>query len=103
LVTDHQGERRAAYNGALDVDVEFSPFFNALPIRRLGLYERAASVTLPVVYVNMPEMSITADTVSYSSTGGLDVIKLRSPISDTTVSVDDDGFIVDYPGLAERI
>ncbi|OBF63015.1 hypothetical protein A5753_13375 [Mycobacterium sp. 852002-51971_SCH5477799-a] len=103
LVTDHQGEHRAAYNGALDVDVEFSPFFNALPIRRLGLYERAASVTLPVVYVNMPEMSITADTVSYSSTGSLDVIKLRSPISDTTVSVDDDGFIVDYPGLAERI
>ena len=36
LVTDHQGERRAAYNGALDVDVVFSPFFNALPIRRLG-------------------------------------------------------------------
>ncbi|OBH54634.1 hypothetical protein A5685_12110 [Mycobacterium colombiense] len=103
LVTDHQGEHRAAYNGALDVDVEFSPFFNALPIRRLGLYERAASVTLPVVYVNVPEMSITADTVSYSSTGSLDEIKLRSPISDTTVSVDDEGFIVDYPGLAERI
>ncbi|MEE2853518.1 MAG: putative glycolipid-binding domain-containing protein [Actinomycetota bacterium] len=103
LVTDHQGEHRAAYNGALDIDVEFSPFFNALPIRRLGLYERAASVTLPVVYVNMPEMSITADTVSYSSTGSLDAIKLRSPISDTTVSVDDEGFIVDYPGLAERI
>ncbi len=41
LVTDHQGERRAAYNGALDVDVEFSPFFNALPIRRLGLYRTA--------------------------------------------------------------
>ncbi|WP_406813678.1 putative glycolipid-binding domain-containing protein [Mycobacterium sp. M23085] len=103
LVTDHQGERRAAYNGALDVDVEFSPFFNALPIRRLGLHQRAASVTLPVVYVNVPEMSITADTVSYSSTGSPDEIKLRSPIADTTVSVDDEGFIVDYPGLAERI
>jgi hypothetical protein len=103
LVTDHQGEHRAAYNGALDVDVEFSPFFNALPIRRLGLYQRAASVTLPVVYVNLPEMSITADTVSYSSTGSLDEIKLHSPIADTTVSVDQEGFIVDYPGLAERI
>ena len=28
LVTDHQGESRAAYDGALDVDVVFSPFFN---------------------------------------------------------------------------
>ncbi|WP_155764512.1 putative glycolipid-binding domain-containing protein [Mycobacterium intracellulare] len=103
LVTDHQGEHRAAYNGALDVDVEFSPFFNALPIRRLGLHEQAASVTLPVVYVNVPEMSVIADTVSYSSAGSRGEIKVHTPIADTTVSVDEEGFIVDYPGLAERI
>lgn len=103
LVTDHQGERRAGYNGALDVDVVFSPFFNALPIRRLGLHERADSITLPVVYVNVPEMTVTAATVSYTSAGRLDGIKLRSPVADTTVSVDADGFIVDYPGLAERM
>lgn len=103
LVTDHQGERRAAYNGALDVDVVFSPFFNALPIRRLGLHEKTESVTLPVVYVNLPEMSVTADVVSYASSGGLDGIKLRSPVADTIVRVDEEGFIVDYPGLAERI
>jgi uncharacterized protein len=48
-------------------------------------------------------MTVTAATVSYSSSGGLDGIKLHSPVADTTVSVDADGFIVDYPGLAERI
>ncbi|OBF03003.1 hypothetical protein A5680_22395 [Mycobacterium sp. E2989] len=103
LVTDHQGEHRAGYNGALDCDVVFSPFFNALPIRRRGLHEQAESVTLPVVYVNLPDMSITPDVVSYTSSGGLEGIKLRSPVADTTVSVDEEGFIVDYPGLAERI
>lgn len=103
LVTDHQGERRAGYNGALDVDVVFSPFFNALPIRRLGLHERADSVALPMVYVNVPDMSVSAATVSYTSEGRLDGIKLRSPVADTAVSVDEDGFIVDYPSLAERI
>ena len=103
LVTDHQGERRAGYGGALDVDVVFSPFFNALPIRRLGLHERADSVTLPMVYVNVPDMSVTAAKVSYASEGRLDGIKLRSPVADTVVSVDEEGFIVDYPGLAERI
>ena len=41
LVSDHQGESRAGYNGALDVDVVFSPFFNALPIRRRRLHEHA--------------------------------------------------------------
>lgn len=103
LVTDHRGERRAGYNGAMDVDMVFSPLFNALPIRRLGLHQRADSITLPVVYVNVPEMSVAAARVSYTSTGSLDGIKLLSPVSETTVSVDEDGFIVDYPGLAERI
>ncbi|HTQ20573.1 putative glycolipid-binding domain-containing protein [Mycobacterium sp.] len=103
LITDHQGQRRAGYNGALDVDVVFSPFFNALPIRRLGLHEEAGSIVLPMVYVNVPEMSVSAATVSYTSEGRLDGIKLRSPVADTTVRVDADGFIVDYPGLAERI
>src|SRR6202142_4163853 len=64
MVTDHQGESRAGFQGALDVDVVFSPFFNALPIRRLGLHERADSITLPMVYVNVPEMTVTAATVS---------------------------------------
>src|SRR3977135_1961209 len=41
LVQHHTGEsKRAAYDGALDVDVIFSPFFNALPIRRTGIYQR---------------------------------------------------------------
>jgi hypothetical protein len=103
LVSDHQGERRAAYNGALDVDLVFSPFFNALPIRRLGIHERADSTVLPMVYVNVPAMTVDAATVSYTSEGRLDGIKLRSPVADTVVTVDADGFIVDYPGLAERI
>ena len=73
LVQDHQGQsgetKRAAYDGALDVDVIFSPFFNALPIRRNGLYQRTESVTLPVVYVRLPGLSVDAATISYSSAG----------------------------------
>ena len=101
LVTDHQGERRAGYNGALDVDVVFSPFFNALPIRRTGLYQRTDSITCPVVYVRLPELSVDPAVISYSSAP--DGIKLHSPVAETTIRVDEDGFILDYPGLAERI
>jgi uncharacterized protein len=103
MITDHQGDRREGYNGALDVDVVFSPFFNALPIRRLGLHETVETTTLPVVYVNVPDMTVDAATVSYTGQGGADGIKLRSPVADTIVSVDAEGFIEDYPGLAERI
>ncbi len=105
MVTDHQGESRAAYDGALDVDVVFSPFFNALPIRRCGLTEHAESITVPTIYVRLPEMSVSSALVSYSSPapGSADGIKVHSPVSEVTLTVDADGFIVDYPGLAERI
>ncbi len=105
LITDHQGQTRAAYEGALDVDVVFSPFFNALPIRRIGLSQRVESVTVPVVYVTLPDLTVKQASISYSSSGpgSGDGIKLHSPVADTTITVDADGFIVDYPGLAERI
>jgi hypothetical protein len=105
LVTDHRGESRAGFDGALDADLVFSPFFNALPIRRCGLHQRADSVTLPVVYVNLPDMSVGSATLTYSSSDPEDGegIKLHSPVADTTVTVDADGFILEYPGLAERI
>jgi uncharacterized protein len=102
LIQDHSGQTsRAAYDGALDIDVVFSPFFNALPIRRTGLYRRSDSVTLPVVYVWLPDLAVKPATIAYTSIAG--GIKLQSPVADTTITVDDDGFIIDYPGLAERI
>jgi uncharacterized protein len=102
LVQHHTGEsKRAAYDGALDVDLIFSPFFNALPIRRTGLYLRSDSIMVPVVYVRIPEMSVDPAMISYSSAP--DGIKLHSPVAETTIRVDDEGFILDYPGLAERI
>jgi hypothetical protein len=102
LIQDHTGQtQRAAYDGALDVDVIFSPFFNALPIRRTGLYRRTDSITCPVVYVRLPEVAVEAAVIRYSSAA--DGIKLHSPAAETTITVDSDGFILDYPGLAERI
>jgi hypothetical protein len=105
LVTDHQGQSRSAYDGALDVDVIFSPFFNALPIRRTGIFRRVDSVTLPVVYVTLPDLTVKPASISYTSAGpdSHEGIKLHSPVAETTITVDDEGFIVDYPGLAERI
>lgn len=102
MVQDHQNQtKRAAYDDALDVDLVFSPFFNALPIRRTGLHRRTESVTLAVIYVRLPELSVEPVSIGYSSAP--DGIKVHSPAADTTVTVDSDGFILDYPGLAERI
>jgi hypothetical protein len=101
LVEDNRGQSRGAYDAALDVDVVFSPFFNALPIRRMDLHTKSESVTVPVVYVMLPEFSVHPVTITYNS--GPDGIKVHSPVADATMTVDSDGFILDYPGLAERI
>lgn len=104
LVQEHAGQtRRSDFDGALDVDVLLSPFFNSLPIRRLGLHGAGASaVTLPVVYVRvLPELTVDVANMSYAPAA--DGIDLRSPAAETTITVDSEGFILDYPGLAERI
>ncbi|MFC7674843.1 putative glycolipid-binding domain-containing protein [Mycolicibacterium sp. GCM10028919] len=102
LVQDHQNQtKRSAFETALDVDVAFSPFFNALPIRRTGVHRSGESVSLPVVYVRLPDLTVELETIGYASVDG--AIELSSPLANTAISVDDDGFILDYPGLAERI
>ncbi|MDX1889622.1 putative glycolipid-binding domain-containing protein [Mycolicibacterium sp. 050158] len=105
LVQDKQNQAtRAPHGGALDVDVIYSPFFNALPIRRTGLHLHAESISLPVVYVRLPELTVETVTIDYEADRSRPkAIKLHSPVADTTITVDDDGFILDYPGLAERI
>ncbi|CAN5313268.1 putative glycolipid-binding domain-containing protein [soil metagenome] len=102
VIQQHSGQTsRSEFDGALDVDVMFSPFFNALPIRRTGLYEQAESISLAVVYVRLPELEVVPAKISYTS--GANGIELHSPVAETTISVDADGFIIDYPGLAARI
>jgi hypothetical protein len=104
LITDARGQSRAGFDGALDVDVVFSPFFNTLPIRRARLHERTAAVTLPTVYLWLPEMSVVAAATSYRSTdAGITVLTPGTDPDGTTITVDGDGFVIDYPGLAARI
>jgi hypothetical protein len=102
MVQDHQNQtKRESFDGALDVDVVFSPFFNALPIRRTGIYRSADTISIPVVYVRLPDLSVELETITYSN--GDDGFTLNSPVADTPITVDDEGFILDYPGLAVRI
>ncbi|WP_280401002.1 putative glycolipid-binding domain-containing protein [Nocardia carnea] len=92
---------RSAFGGALDADVVLSPFFNTLPIRRFGLQHAMEDVQVPVVYVGLPDLSVQEADLTYSSAG--DGISVLSPVSSATLTVDPDGFVLDYPGLAARI
>ncbi|MGV9825069.1 MULTISPECIES: putative glycolipid-binding domain-containing protein [unclassified Gordonia (in: high G+C Gram-positive bacteria)] len=92
---------RGDFNGALDVDLALSPMFNALPIRRLGLAGGAGEFDVPVVYVYLPSGAVEPATLHYSS--GADGPTVVSPVATADLTVDANGFVINYPGLAERV
>jgi len=93
------GAAQPALQGCIDVDLGFSPSTNLLPIRRLKLAigaradVRATWVRFPELTLEVLEQSYTRvaeRTYRYESAGGEFTRELV---------VNDDGFVVDYPGL----
>ncbi|EFV12215.1 putative glycolipid-binding domain-containing protein [Segniliparus rugosus] len=92
---------KSGFNGALDVDMERSSFFNTLLLRRLGLHLQARDIDVPVMYLRLPELEVSEVTLQYRA----DPVGIRvvSPVSESVITIDSDGFILDYPGLARRV
>ncbi|MFW0786173.1 putative glycolipid-binding domain-containing protein [Gordonia sp. CPCC 206044] len=101
LVQTPDGTQRSDFNGAEDVDLALSPMFNALPIRRHRLHERAGDLDVPVAYLYLPGGVVEPATLHY--TAGEDSIEVVSPVVTSTLTVDANGFVVDYAGLATRV
>ena len=115
LVDHGQGPRRAEFDGALDVDVVLSPLFNALVVRRLELHSAAETgiptADVPVVYVTLPELTVSGEVLHYEVAPGAvapgaaagRVVSVRTPLGSAELTVDDEGFVLDYPGLSARV
>jgi len=106
LIDHGQSSARNEFDGAADVDVAGLVTFTSLPIRRLGLHREPATHELPVLYVSMPDLSVrlthqTYRTVSTSAEGA--VINYSVPDFTADLTVDREGLVVDYPGIATRI
>lgn len=106
LVDHGAGAARTDFDGAVDVDLAYSPLFNALPVRRLGLHRTAAEHELPMVFVHLPslEVELTRQTYRTVSVGPEhSVVAFGSEGFDAELTVDSDGLVIDYPGLAQRL
>jgi hypothetical protein len=105
LVDHGQGAARTNFGGALDVDLAFSPLFNALPVRRLGLHRGAALHDLPVVFVALPSLEVCRVSQTYrtASLGDPTVVSISSDTYEVELTVDTDGLVLEYPGLASRV
>lgn len=90
--------------GALDVDLGGSPLTNTLPIRRLGLGRAPADLarTVTVAWVLLPSLLVVPAEQVYTSLGP-GRVRYAGDGFTADLDVDPTGFVVRYPGLAERI
>jgi hypothetical protein len=107
LIDHGKGEtKRDEFDGAMDVDVAGSVTFSALPIRRLGLHRKPGEAELPVLYISMPDLTVTLvrqtyRTVEITETGA--VINYTDAHRSADIVVDTDGLPVTYPDVANRL
>ncbi|PRZ07677.1 hypothetical protein BCE75_104145 [Isoptericola sp. CG 20/1183] len=87
---------------AVDLDLAFSPFTNTLPIRRLGLAVGDAA-DIVTAYVDHESFTVTADPQRYTRLGSEQYLyESRDSDFRREITVDEDGLVVDYPGLFAR-
>ena len=89
---------------ATDLDLGAAPFFNTLPVRRLGLLGATAGETrsIQVAWVLVPGLLVLPAEQLYTT---LDAhrVRLRGEGYTVDLTLDPDGFVRHYPGLAERV
>jgi uncharacterized protein len=87
-------------DGALDCDLAHSPLTNYMPAARLG----EDPVDHVMAWVDVPSLDVVRSGQRYEPLGPRRV-RYVSLDSDFTaeLELDEEGFVVDYPGLAERV
>lgn len=100
--SDGAGVWIPALDGCLDIDISLTPATNTLPIRRLDLAIGQAA-EIKAAYILAPELRLRTGRQIYER---LDERRWRfqAPDSDFTaeITVDGEGFIIDYPPLFSR-
>jgi hypothetical protein len=98
-----------ALTDALDVDLGLSPLTNSMPVLRGELLDAGGSVDYLMAWVSVPDLIVTPAPQRYTviapGRGGARAARFESLDSDFTAEItyDDQGFVVDYPGIARRI
>jgi hypothetical protein len=86
----------------LDLDLWASPLFNSLPVLRDRLHEGGDAREYTMAFVKVPELSVERSVQRYVPLERR-VVRYRSGTFTADLEFDADGFVVRYPGLAERV
>lgn len=92
--------------GCTDIDISATPFTNTLPIRRLN-WQPGQMKTIRLVYCEIPQMILRPDEQIYtcvekqSDNARFHFEQVATGFK-STIQVDGDGLVIDYPGLYSR-
>lgn len=101
--TDSRGRRVEAITGAVDPDVSTTPLTNTLPIRRLNLAV-GESADIVAAYVDGATLDLFADPQRYNRLAERRwLYKSRDSDFRREIKVDENGLVIDYPGLFRRL
>lgn len=89
---------------AVDADLSAAPLFNTLPVRRLGLLNMPAGTegTVDVAWVLLPSLEVLPAQQHYAAVGDGATVRFSSRSFKADLALDADGYVTQYPGLAER-
>ncbi len=100
------GAARADLAGCIDIDINCTPLTNTLPVRRLD-WSGGVTHDLDVAYVSVPELEVRKVRQRYTrldgDTAGLRQFRYESGAFRRDLSVDQSGFVLDYPGFWRRL
>jgi uncharacterized protein len=102
------GGDESALAGAVDFDLGFSPLTNTLPVlRRNLLADGAEAEDMLMAWISVPDLAVTRAAQRYEPLPGT-AVRFRSLDGEfegftADLELDEDGFVVRYPELAERV
>jgi len=82
-------------------DLGWSPLFNSLPVMRDGLLEPGPARDYVMRWVDVPSLEVTTSEQQYEPLGN-GRVRFRSGSFTAEIQFDENEFVVDYPGIAQR-
>ena len=84
-------------------DLGYSPLFNSLPVLRHALHRGGEPRDFVMTWIDVPALTVAASRQRYDPLRGDGTVRYSSGDYSAEVVFDDEGFVLDYPGLATRV
>ncbi|WP_217207952.1 putative glycolipid-binding domain-containing protein [Streptomyces sp. AC550_RSS872] len=96
------GEHLPGVDGALDCDLGLCPLTNTMPILRHRLHLASGEREFLMAWVSVPDLAVLPARQTYTHLGR-HRIRFVSDDFRRDITFDEEGFVVEYPGLATQL